>query len=166
MTPVIARAFEKIVYYNFSQEAFEKQVTKTQHGYRKSGSCVETLSKVQHFSLKALDDSNGTVVKLFAMDFSKAFVSVNHKLLGNKLKLTTLNLDLINWDLSFLKDREQRVVHDGKVCEWIAVNKGTTQGSFSGPHLFNVFLNDLYVCEQNKATLDKYANESTTQVVV
>ena len=54
---------------------------------------------------------------------------------------------------------------DGKVCEWIAVNKGTTQGSVSGPHLFNVFLNDLNFHEQ-KVVLDKYADDSTIQVAV
>ena len=105
-------------------------------------------------------------LRLFAMDFSKAFDSVNHKLLGNKLKFTTLDPYIINWYLSFLKDRKQRVVHDGKVCKWIAVNKGTIQGSVSGPPLFNVFLNDLNIREQNKAALDKYADDSTLQVVV
>ena len=42
ITPVIARAFEKIVYYNFSQEAFDKQLSKTQYAYRKGSSCVLT----------------------------------------------------------------------------------------------------------------------------
>ena len=55
-------------------------------------------------------------------------------------------------------------MHSGIVCEWKMVNKGTTQGSVSGPHLFNVFVNDLIIKEENKAALDKYAGDATLQV--
>ena len=30
-------------------------------------------------------------------------------------------------------------------CDWKPVNKGTTQGSVSGPHLLNVFRNDFNI---------------------
>ena len=50
---------------------------------------------------------------------------------------------MINWYLSFLKNRQQRVVHNNFYGEWKLVDKGTTQGSVSGPYLYNVFMNDL-----------------------
>ena len=50
ITPVIARAFERTVYQNCSQEAFEEQLNETQFADRKGGSCVDTLLKIQHFS--------------------------------------------------------------------------------------------------------------------
>ena len=40
------------------------------------------------------------------------------------------------------------------------------QGSVSGPHLFNLFVNDLIIEEENKAALDKYVDDATLQVVV
>ena len=46
------------------------------------------------------------------------------------------------------------------------MNKETTQGSVSGPHLFNLFVNDLIIEEENKAALDKYTDDATLQVVV
>ena len=46
-------------------------------------------------------------------------------------------------------------------CDWKPVNKGTTQGSVSGPHLFNVFLNDFNITLGNHDVLVKYADDST-----
>ena len=79
------------------------------------------------------------------MDFSKAVDSVRHELLSNKLKLLPLNAYIINWYHSFLYNRQQRMIHNNCLHEWRGVNKETTQGSVSGPYLFNVFLNDLYI---------------------
>ena len=98
---------------------------------------------MQHQILKVLDHGECSAVRLFAMDFSKAFDTVKHSLLFSKLKLLPLNPYILNWYLSFLTDRRQRVVCNGLTCDWISVNKGTTQGSVSGPYLFNIFLSDL-----------------------
>ena len=40
----------------------------------------------------------------------------------------------------------QRVqVYNNVSCDWKYVNKGTTQGSVSGPYLFSIFMNDLEI---------------------
>ena len=75
------------------------------------------------------------------MDLSKA--QLNTVYWFSKLKLLPLNPYILNWYLSFLTDRRQRIVCNGLTCGWISVNKGTTQGSVSGPYLFNIFLSDL-----------------------
>ena len=79
------------------------------------------------------------------MDFSKAFDCVNHELLPPKLRQLPLNPLIVNWYLSFFEKHQQRVVYNGFEGHWREVNRGMTQGSVSGPYLFNVFINDLEI---------------------
>ena len=95
------------------------------------------------------------------MDFSKAFDSVKHNLLSTKLKQLHVSPYLVNWYHSFLSARQQRILSGHYHCRWKAANKGTTQGSVSGPHLFNIFLNDLEITYDGFPGLFKYADDST-----
>lgn len=95
------------------------------------------------------------------MDFSKAFDCVNHELLSSKLGQLPLNALILNWCLSFLEKRQQRVVYNGFEGQWREVNIGTTQGSVSGPHLFNMCINDLEFNLEGRSALFKYADDST-----
>ena len=57
-------------------------------------------------------------------------------------------------------------VFRGTTYQWREVNKGTTQGSVSGPHLFDLFINDLDI-EINKLNhLVKFADDTTILVKV
>ena len=82
----------------------------SQFAYREGGSCTDALLLIQNKICKFLDDPKCKAVRMFAMDFSKAFDSVSHKLLAEKLKSLPLNPYIINWWLGFLRDRKQRVI--------------------------------------------------------
>ena len=92
------------------------------------------------------------------LDFSKAFDSVSHQLLAEKLKSVPLKLHIINWWLGFLRGRKQRVIFRSSVCSWKTVNKGTTHGSVS---VFNIFLNDLEIKLGNETLGFNYADDCT-----
>ena len=91
------------------------------------------------------------------MDFNKVFDSVKHFLAAKLEKLPT-DPYIINLSLDFLKDRQQRVIHNTFKGSW---RMGTGQGTVSGPHLFKIFLNDLEISQDNCTFLYQYADDST-----
>ena len=121
---------------------------------------------MQHIIYQALDSPETQAGRLFTMDFSKAFDRVKHNLLVEKVKQCPLNPYIVNWFISFLSDRKQRVVCNNTVCEWKYVNCGTTQGSVNGPYLFSLFLDDLDINNNDDTALIKYADDTSIIVTV
>ena len=159
ITSIIARAFEKTVLSVHAKKSFKQHLNVSQFAYRKGGSCTDTLLAVQHKVNQYLDNAECKAVRLFAMDFSEAFDSVKYDLLSAKLRQVGLiHTYFIGISASLRIDN--RVVNNGFIGDWKHVNKGTTQGSVSGPHLFNIFLNDLEIQLVTTYDLFKYADDA------
>ena len=95
ITPVIARASEKVIYktYTLRTQSVECNLSPTQFASREGGlSCTDALLTIQKQILKVLIHSECSAVRTFAMDFSKDFDTVKHSLLFSAFyKLLTLN---------------------------------------------------------------------------
>ena len=105
------------MYHCYARETIESHLSTSQFAYRKCGNCTDALLSIQHRINSYLDNPDCKAVRHFAMDFSKAFDSVKHKLLANKLKKLPLNPHITNWYLNFLKDRKQRVCCNNFECD-------------------------------------------------
>ena len=91
VTPVIARLFEMVVYRTQAQSVIGNNLSHTQFAYRQAAICTNALLAIQHQTYKYLDSSDCSTVRIFTMDFSKAFDFVNHTILSAKLKQLPLN---------------------------------------------------------------------------
>jgi hypothetical protein len=166
VTSVIGRCFERTVYHYHSKRSFEAELSSSQFAYRIGGCSTDALIKLQYMYLKALEEPNCDAVRLIAMDFSKAFDNVKHAKLSEKLKSSSMNPYLVNWYLNFLKDRRQRIVFQGTTCKWKDINKGVMQGTVTGPHFFNLFINDLEIKNCSNTPLVKFADDSSLLVPI
>ena len=95
-----------------------------------------------------------------AVDLSKAFGAISHRLLISKIKAYGFTENPVNLIRSFLCDRFQRVKIGNTYSDWRTIQHGVSQGSIFRPLLFNLFINDL-TYSVDDAKLRLYADDTT-----
>ena len=109
-------------------EQMNKYLSQNRCGYREDFSTQTALTMLPEKRENVLDDIG--YVGAVLMDFSKAFVTINHELLVAKLHANGFSKEALALTASYLSDRWQHVKINDTFSTWFALGQGVPQGSF------------------------------------
>ena len=134
----------------------------THWAYRKGYSTELLLVKMSEDWKRALDKN--LVVGIVFVDFRKAFDSISHSLLLQKLQGLGIAGDLWFCIKDYLSHRTQVIIINGSQSNRRTVKFGVPQGSVLGPTLFALFCDDLPTIIDREGELHMYADDITIYV--
>ena len=137
ITPVVARIFERLVDRFFISELYHRKLDSSQFGFRQHGSTSTMVVKMQNI-IQCYKENNYDYVRIISLDLSKAFDRVSHQLIVSSLNNIGADPNIVCWIASFLRDRQQKVVSNGRPSQWLSINQGVPQGTVGGPKYFNI----------------------------
>lgn len=122
-----------------------KVLNEQQHGFIKGKNTETANYKLVEMITEGLEMDEQMLG--FFLDFSKAFDSVNHKILQVKLEAYGIRDAQLKFFESYLSERSQHVSIIIYCAEYTSVEsiieQGVIQGSVLGPLLFVVYINDI-----------------------
>ena len=159
----ISKILEKVVYvrtYNFLNNT--GQIYESQYGFRAKHSCEHAIQELVGKILKGHEKNKHTLAVF--LDLSKAFDTISHTVLFEKLDQYGIRGNCLDWFKSYLSNRKMRVkciTSEGQeYSDFLEIEYGTPQGSVLSPLIFLVFNNDLHL-HLNYSNCILFADDTT-----
>ena len=151
---LVSKVLEKCVYVQVNEYLNTKNlIYDYQSGFRSGYSTETCLIYLTDYVRSKM--SEGKYVGMCLLDVQKAFDSVNHNILCQKLEAMGIDSQ---WFKSYLSNRQQLVCIDDIESPLKQIPCGVPQGSLLGPLLYLCYSNDMATAISNKLLL--YADDS------
>ena len=139
---ILSKALERHIFHLITAELDKTcPLSNTQWGFRTGRSTISALLATINHWLE-LREAGKDICAVF-FDYRKAFDTVPHRPLLEKLTSLNVNNFLIQWIADYLTSRTQQVVVEGETSEVVKVLSGVPQGSVLGPLLFLIYIDEV-----------------------
>ena len=138
LLPLISKIFEKVVHDQTQAFLDENKILyKFQSGLRRNFFTNSCSNKI------ANGFESGLHTGMILIDLQKAFDTIDHEILINKLELLGFSKNVFVWFKSYLSNRKFKVNLNKTFSEPGKLLCGVPQGSNLGPLLFLLYINDM-----------------------
>ena len=137
--PIVSKVCETIVLDQIISYLTENKLLPSHQSQNKKSHSMETLNILLTDNI--LEAMNDKITALVLLDLSKAFDSINHEKLLEKLSIVGASPSTVEWFSSYLSNRCQYVRINSTHSDSLPVTHGVPQGAILSPLLF--CLNDL-----------------------
>ena len=142
LTPLPGKLMEKLICSRLKIWLNSYNIlSNCQHGFRKERSTITATCAFLNTVYNYINQNkNPTVIYL---DLKKAFDTVSHLKLINKLRKLGLDDQTVGWFESYLDNRTQCVIMNNNRLNILPITYGVPQGSILGPILFSIYINEI-----------------------
>ena len=160
LLPIFGKIFEKAYCSRLMSFLEEHRILcESQYGFRRKRNTTNAVSELYLNAINAMLKNEITLATF--IDFSKAFDTIDHRILLDKMPSYGIRGRALDWIRSYLSNRSMTVSIQGCLSEEVQLSQyGVPQGSIIGPILYIIYANDLNACLTHAKAIF-YADDTT-----
>ena len=160
--PALSKIYERLVYNRLDIFLDQHKILHDkQFGFRKKHSTSLAIGNLENKFHETVEN-NQFMISLF-LDLSRAFDTISHEILLNKLFHYGIRGVALSWIKDYLSNRKQFVQYNQSKSKLENVEMGVPQGSILGPLLFLLYVNDLPLLT-NKMSFIQFADDTSVLI--